>query len=71
MNEIMPARQFLRMLEDCPAGARAYLRHPVHRGRCLRCDCDEYALLYGVMRIIDHELVHSLVLCQPLREYIP
>jgi hypothetical protein len=39
-------------------------------GNIPRCDCGCYALLYGIERLIDHDLVHAPRLCQPRREVI-
>jgi hypothetical protein len=60
----------MALLESFPPAARAYLRHPCHR-RSPHCDCGQYALLFGLGRVIDFDLVHSAKLCQPTLEYIP
>ena len=67
----LSAQEFLQLLEADPPRARGYLRHPVWRsGNIPRCDCSCYALLYGIQRLIDHDLVHAPRLCQPHREVI-
>lgn len=60
-----------RMIPPPPAGAgadyvRAYLRHPIHKQRCL---CREYGLVLGGI-VLDDGGEHRADRCQPARERI-